>query len=134
MQVKYTEEAPVKQTLIFEDYAEFGKFFGEKFNAMYNLYNGNYQGKWIYEYFKIRKDGGRSRHSHNPSHLWKNPQAIENQRKGFQAYLEKKRAFQKEKTLRKNLAEIDFKIEQLQKERQEIINENLKTNLKNEYN
>lgn len=119
MRIKYIEEKPVKQVLVFEDSSEWIKFFENKFNEIFNLYGMNYKDKWIYSYFKIKKNGEPANPNRNQT-----KKAQKNQKEGFDKYCERRKKATRERNLKRKLADIDFKIEELNKERIEIQNEN----------
>lgn len=122
MKLKYLEEKPIQQILIFNDGNEFSKFYDEKFNEIFKLFGWDYKDKWIYTYFKIKKNGEPAQHSHKPMHLW-TKKAQENQKKGFTEYIERRKQKTQEKHKRRKLVEIDFKIEELYKEKEELQND-----------
>jgi len=124
MRIKYIEEKPIKQVLTFENGSEWGKFFDNKFNEIYSLYGMNYKDNWIYSYFKIKKNGEPAQHNHKPFHLW-SKKAQKNQRKGFDEYCEKRKKETRERNNLRKMADIQFKINQLLKEKAELKGKNI---------
>jgi len=122
MRIKYLEEKPVKQIIVFEDNIDYYKFFDKKFNEIFELYGMDYKNKWVHSSFKIKKNGEPAQHNHKPQHLW-TKKAQANQKKGFAEYVERRKQATQEKYKRIKLAQIDFKIEQLNKEKEELQND-----------
>ena len=86
----YIEKSPNERTIIFNDSSEWHSFFDKVFGEMVNKFGlGGYREKWIYEKFKIKKNGERARSNDGSSLNTKS--ARKKQEIGWKKYLDKKR-------------------------------------------
>lgn len=121
MKIRYIELKPIPQTLEFESRIKFNEFYGNRIKEIIDYtYPNNLN---FYDYLKCKiirlKKDGMPRKPFNP--IWlHSKKAHETQRKNFAIYNKKRKKQTIEVGYRRKLAEIDFKIEYLQKQKKEL--------------
>lgn len=126
MKIRYIELKPVRQTIDFEDRESWSIFFDKRMREIldYTFLNAiHYQDYYNYERVLLKKDGTPRKQTERPNWLWtKDAQA--KQKKNWLAYVEKRKKETAQRNACKKIAELDFKISLLQKEKEELLYEN----------
>jgi hypothetical protein len=126
MKIRYIELKPVKQTLEFDNNETWREFFDKRISEIldYTLENNiHYKDYYKYERVLLKKDGTPRKQTERPNWLWtKDAQA--KQKKNWLAYVEKRKKETAQRNACKKIAELDFKISLLQKEKEELLYEN----------
>lgn len=121
MKIRYIELKPIKQVIDFEDRESWRTFFDNRIREILDytfLNNVDYKDYYKYERVLLKKDG-TPRKSTTPKWLW-TKKAQAKQRKNWLAYVEKRKKTTAQRNAHKKIAELDFKISQLEKEKAEI--------------
>lgn len=119
--VKYIETKPIKQIINFENKQEWYEFLENRINEILNYTYPKgikYSEYFQYEKIVLNKDG-TPRKKINPTWLHTKKAQLK-QKKNWAKYQEKRKQQYLERSKKRKLAEIDFKIECLQKEKEEL--------------
>lgn len=121
MRIRYIEEKPIKQTIDFEDRTQWSEFFDKRLREILDYTypnNINYNEYFSYKRITLNKDG-TPRKSFDPTWLY-SKKAIKKRQKNWLAYCKKRKKNTQTKNAMKRLAEIEFDIQRLQREKTEI--------------
>lgn len=126
MKIRYIETKPIQQTLEFDDREEWQEFFEGRVKEIIDyVFANNIRYGDYYKYHKVllNKDG-------TPRKLidakWLHTEeARKKQKKNWLAYCERRNKQNLERSCRKKIAEIDFKIDNLIKQKEELKNATL---------
>lgn len=123
--IRYIETKPIKQSIDFEDRNdEYREFIDKRLKEVIDYCYANnikYQDYFSYYVVHINKDGS-PRKEINPKWLH-TKKAHKKQKKNWKIYCENRKKQTLEKSFRRKLAEIDFKIEYWLKEKEKLITE-----------
>jgi len=124
--IRYVEIKPIQQTLEFESQEKWHEFFEQRIKEIidYTYSNNlNYEEYYVYHKVLLNKNG-TPRKSINPKWLHsKKSQA--KQKENWNLYIERRKKETRERTLLKQKAEIQYKIDCLKKQMKELGNEKL---------
>lgn len=123
MKIRYIEASPLKQVIEFEDREKYNEFMRNRIKEIIDYTypnNINYYEYFIYKSVHLNKDGN-PRKEIDPTKWLMSKEAKEKQKENFAKYCEERKKKTLEKSHHRKLAEIDFKIEYCQKQKEELI-------------
>lgn len=123
--IRYIEIKPIQQVLEFENEEQYSEFINKRIREILDYTypnNINYYDYFKYERVLLNKNGQPRKEVKNPKWLY-TKEAREKQKEGFLKYVEKRKQETLNKIIVRKKAEIQFKIDLLNKQLKELEDE-----------